>query len=132
MPETRTIHKHGIYMYVHTTGSHTNRYNFSTGGALGRRGRLRLQNVSNFFKNTLKLKHSGKSVSATEELKEIFNEYFTNIGPNLAQTFEHDSACNFEDYIVKRVSVNQFSFQALNELMVTPLQINYLTQNGRS
>ena len=35
--------------------------------------------------NTIhEIEHSGKSVSSTEELKEIFNEYFTIIGPNLA------------------------------------------------
>ena len=48
------------------------------------------------------IKYSGKSVTSNEELKEIFNEYFTNIGPKLAQTIEHDSACNFEDFFTKR------------------------------
>ena len=44
------------------------------------------------------IKYSGKSVTSNEELKEIFYEYFTNIGPKLVQTTEHDSACNFEDF----------------------------------
>ena len=39
------------------------------------------------------IKHSGKSASSNEEFKEIFNEYFTNIGPKLAQTIERDRAC---------------------------------------
>ena len=72
--------------------------------------------------NTIhEIKHSGKTVSSNEELKEIFNEYFTNIGPNLAQTIRRDRACNFEDFVIKRGSVNQFSFEAVNELMVYTL-----------
>ena len=67
------------------------------------------------------IKYSGKSVTSNEELKEIFNEYFTNIGPKLAQTIEHDSACNFEDFFTKRESVNEFSFEAVNELLVYTL-----------
>ena len=72
--------------------------------------------------NTIhEIKHLGKTVSSNEELKEIFNEYFTNIGPNLAQTIRRDRACNFEDFVIKRGSVNQFSFEAVNELMVYTL-----------
>ena len=67
------------------------------------------------------IKYSGKSVTSNEELKEIFNEYFTNIGPKLAQTIEHDSACNFEDFFTKRESVNEFSFEAVNESLVYTL-----------
>ena len=67
------------------------------------------------------IKYSGKSVTSNEELKEIFYEYFTNIGPKLAQTTEHDSACNFEDFFTKRESVNEFSFEAVNELLVYTL-----------
>ena len=53
--------------------------------------------------NTIhEIKHSAKSVTSTEELKEIFNEYFTNIVPKLAQTIERDSACNFGDFIIRR------------------------------
>ena len=67
------------------------------------------------------IKYSGKSVTSNEELKEIFNEYFTNIGPKLAQTIEHDSACNFEDFFTKREFVNEFSFESVNELLVYTL-----------
>ncbi len=51
-------------------------------------------------------------------MKEIFNEYFTNIGTKLSQTIEHNNDCNFQDYITKRASVNKFSFEAVDELMV--------------
>ena len=44
-----------------------------------------------------------------------FNEYFSNIGPKLAQTIERDSA-NFEDFVIKRWSANQFSFEVINKL----------------
>ncbi len=73
----------------------------------------------NHNQNTIhEIKHSGKSVTSTEELKEIFNEYFTNIGTKLSQTIEHNNDCNFQDYITKRASVNKFSFEAVDELMV--------------
>jgi hypothetical protein len=54
------------------------------------------------------IKLSGKYVTSTEELKEVFNEYF--IGPKLAQTIEHDSDINFGDFITKREPASKFSF----------------------
>ena len=50
------------------------------------------------------IKVSGKSMTSTDELKVVFNEYFTDIGPNLAQTISHESYCNFDDFITKRQS----------------------------
>ena len=50
------------------------------------------------------MKYSGKPATATEELKEIFNKYCTNMGPKLAQTMERYSDWNFGDFINKRAS----------------------------
>jgi hypothetical protein len=61
---------------------------------------------------------SGKSITSTEELKEVFNEYFTNIGPKLAQTIEHDSDSNFGDFITKQEPARKISFEAVNEFTV--------------
>ena len=73
----------------------------------------------NHNQNTIhEIKYSGKAVTSTEELKEIFNEYFTDIGTKLAETIEHDNDCNFRDFITKRGSVNKFSFEAVNKLVV--------------
>ena len=77
--------------------------------------------------NTIhEIKLSGKSITSTEELKEVFNEYFTNIGPKLAQTIEHDSDSNFRDFITKQEPARKFSFEAVNEFTFTGLSQNYL------
>ena len=69
--------------------------------------------------NTIhEIKLSGKSITWTEELKEVFNEYFTNIGHKLAQTIEHDSESNFGDFITKQEPARKFSFEAVNEFPV--------------
>ncbi len=73
----------------------------------------------NHNQNTIhEIKYSGKAVTSTEELKEIFNEYFPNISTKLAETIEQDNDCNFRDFITKRGSVNKFSFEAVNELVI--------------
>ena len=72
-----------------------------------------------YNQNTIhEIKLSGKSITSTEELKEVFNEYFTNIGPKLAQTIEHDSDSNFGDFITKQEPARKFSFEAVNESTV--------------
>ena len=81
-------------------------------------GRNHNQNVIN------EIKFSGKSVTSTFELEEVFTEYFTDTDPKLAQTINHDSDSNFEDIITKRQSTGKFSFETVNEFIVCRLITN--------
>ena len=82
--------------------------------------------------NTIhEIKLSVKTITSTQELKEVFNEYFTNIGPKLAQTIEHDSDSNFGDFITKQEPARKISFEAVNEFtvyrLITKLPISKAT-----
>ena len=43
-----------------------------------------------------------KTVTSTEELVDIFNEHFINIGPNLAETIQNENDGTFQDFINKQ------------------------------
>ena len=68
-----------------------------------------------------KIKLPGKTVTSTKELVEVFNDHFTNIGPKLAETIEHDNSCSFRDFIAQQESVAGFYFQPVNVTMVYKL-----------
>ena len=58
------------------------------------------------------IKLSDKTVTSTEELVEVFNDHFTNIGSKLAETINHDKDCSFRDFIAQRESTPGFYFSA--------------------
>ena len=43
-----------------------------------------------------------KTVTSTEELLDVFNEHFINIGPNLAETIQNENDGSFQDFINKQ------------------------------
>ncbi|CAB4029658.1 RNA-directed DNA polymerase from transposon BS, partial [Paramuricea clavata] len=60
-------------------------------------------------------------ITDPNELAESFNDYFTNIGPDIAKTIDKDDR-NFTDYIT-RVTSN-FKFQAVSESKVHRLLLS--------
>ncbi len=72
----------------------------------------------------LEIKLPGKTVTLTSELVDVFNEHFTNIGPNLAKTIPNETDGSFQNYITRQDS--NFSFQPVNGPMVYNL-INNLS-----
>ena len=78
-------------------------------------GRNRKQNIVN------EIKLVDKTVTSTEELVEVFNDHFTNIGPKLAETIEQDNDCSFRDFIDQNESGAGFLFQPVNVATVFKL-----------
>ena len=65
------------------------------------------------------LKVNGSNITFTEEIANAFNEYFTDIGPNLANSI-HDSDALFEQFV--KPAESKFSrFQLVSESKVVKL-----------
>ena len=62
---------------------------------------------------------NGSNIASEEEIANAFNEYFTNIGPNLANSI-HDSDASFEQFI--KPAESKFSrFKLVSESIVVKL-----------
>ena len=65
------------------------------------------------------LKVNGSNITSTEEIANAFNEYFTNIGPNVANSI-HDSDASYEQFV--KPAESKFSgFQLVLESKVVKL-----------
>ena len=70
------------------------------------------------------LKLNEVDLTSSEEIAEGFNDYFSNIGPKLAQSIGN-SNCNFEDYIKQTNSEFSFFKTVENSKVHKLLIINY-------
>ena len=62
--------------------------------------------------NEIKLQE--KTVTSTRELVDVCNDYFTNVGPKLAEKIENENQCSFRDFIPQHQPVERFTFQPVN------------------
>ena len=69
-----------------------------------------------------------KTVTSTEELVDVFNEHFINIGPNLAETIQNENDGSFQDYINKQDP--EFTFQPVSIVKVYNLINNLWTSKA--
>ena len=67
------------------------------------------------------VKTQNGEISDPTELAECFNDYFTNVGPDIAKTIDN-SDINFTDYITRATS--NFKFQAVSEFKVYRLLLS--------
>ena len=75
------------------------------------------------------IKMPGKTVILTEELVDVFNEYFINTGPNLAEIIQNENDGTFQDFLNKQDP--EFSFRPVSITMVYNL-INILSTSKAS
>ena len=66
------------------------------------------------------IKLSEKTVTTTEELVEVFNDYFSNVGPKLAETIPSDNDVSFRDFITPQTG-SSFSFKPVSVTLVNNL-----------
>ena len=71
-------------------------------------GRSRKQNIVN------EMNLPGKTVTSTRELVNVFNDYFTDVGPTLAEKIEYEHTCSFRDFISQHEPDEKFIFQPVN------------------
>ena len=67
-------------------------------------GRSRKQDTVN------EIKLPGKTVTSTRELVNVFNDYFTHVGPKLAEKIEYENRCSFRDFIPQHEPVERVTF----------------------
>ncbi|CAB4023857.1 Hypothetical predicted protein, partial [Paramuricea clavata] len=72
-----------------------------------------------------------KTVTSTTELVNVFNDYFTDVGPKLAEKIEYEHNCSFRDFIPQHEPVERFIFQPVNVAtvyrLITKLTISKAT-----
>ena len=61
----------------------------------------------------MKLTYQGKQLP-TRELVNVFNDYFTDVGPTLPEKIEYEHTCSFRDFISRREPDEKFIFQPVN------------------
>ena len=69
-----------------------------------------------------------KTVTSTEELVDVFNEHFINIGLNLAETIQNENDGSFQDFINKQDP--EFTFQPVSIVKVYNLINNLSTSKA--
>ena len=86
-------------------------------------GRNRKQTTIN------EIKLPGKTVTSADELVDIFNDHFSNIGPKLAESIPNNNDVNFRDFITQQKSKtkNSFSFRPVSVTLVYTLLVNLST-----
>ena len=55
-----------------------------------------------------------KTATSTSELVNVFNDYFTDVGPKIAEQIEYKHNCSFRDFIPQHDPVERFIFQPVN------------------
>ena len=72
-----------------------------------------------------------KTVTSTRELVNVFNDYFTHVGPKLAEKIEYENRCSCRDFIPQDEPVERFTFQPVNVAtvyrLITKLNISKAT-----
>ena len=88
-------------------------------------GRSQKQNIVN------EINLPEKTVTSTSELVNVFNDYFTDVGPKLAEKIEYEHNCSFRDFIPQHEPVERFIFQPVNVAtvyrLITKLTISKAT-----
>ena len=87
-------------------------------------GRSRRQNIIN------EINLPEKTVTSTKELVNVFNDYFTDIGPKLAEKIEYEHNCSFQDFIPQHEPVEKFIFQPVNVATVYRLMTKLTTSKA--
>ena len=78
----------------------------------------------------MKLNLPGKAVTSTRELVNVFNDYFTDVGPTLAEKIEYEHTCSFRDFIFQHEPDEKFIFQPVNVETVYRLIIKLTISKG--
>ena len=71
-------------------------------------GKSQKQNIVN------EINLPGKTVTSTRELVNVFNDYFTDVGPTIAEKIEYEHTCSFRDFISQHEPDEKFIFQPVN------------------
>ena len=85
------------------------------------------RNRKNSTINEIKL--PGKTVTSTEELVEVFNDYFSNIGPRLAESVPNDNDVSFRQFVAQQPNDN-FSFRPVSVTLVYNLLVKLSTSKA--
>jgi hypothetical protein len=89
-----------------------------------RLGRSQKQNIVN------EINLPEKTVTSTSELVNVFNDYFTDVGPKLAEKIEYEHNCCFRDFIPQHEPVERFIFQPVNVATVYRLITKLTVSNA--
>ncbi|CAB4035214.1 Hypothetical predicted protein, partial [Paramuricea clavata] len=88
-------------------------------------GRSQKQNIVN------EINLPEKTVTSNIELVNVFNDYFTDVGPKLAEKIEYEHNCSLRDFIPQHEPVERFIFQPVNVAtvyrLITKLTISKAT-----
>ncbi len=71
-------------------------------------GRSRKQNTVD------EIKLPAKTITSTDEIVDVFNDYFINVNPKLAETAQYENNCSLEDFVCQREPNGRFFFQPIN------------------
>ena len=73
-----------------------------------------------------------KTVTSTRELVNVYNDYFTHVGPKLAEKIEYENRCSFRDFTPQHELVERFTFRPVNVAtvyrLITKLNISKATR----
>ena len=75
------------------------------------------------------IKIPGKTVTSTDELVEVFNDYFSNIGPRLAESVPNDNDVSFRQFVAQQPNDN-FSFRPVSVTLVYNLLVKLSTSKA--
>ena len=75
------------------------------------------------------IKLPGKTVTSTDELVEVFNDYFSNIGPRLAESVPNDNDVSFRQFVAQQPNDN-FSFRPVSVTSVYHLLVELSTSKA--
>ena len=74
------------------------------------------------------IKLPGKTVTSTDELVEVFNDYFRNIGPRLAESVPNYNDVSFRQFVAQQP--NNFSFRPVSVTLVYNLLVKLSTSKA--
>ena len=75
------------------------------------------------------IKFPGKTVTSADELVEVFNDYFSNIGPRLADSVPNDDNVSFRQFVAQQSNAN-FSFRPVSVTLVYNLLVKLSTSKA--
>ena len=85
------------------------------------------QNRKHSTINEIKL--TGKTVTSTDELVEVFNDYFHSIGSRLVDSVPNDNDVSFRQFVAQQPNGN-FSFRPVSVTLVYNLLVKLSTSNA--
>ena len=80
-------------------------------------------------RNRNEIKLPGKTVTSTDELVEVFNDYFSNIGSRLAESVPNDNDVSFRQFVAQQPNDN-FSFRPVSVTLVYNLLVKLSTSKA--